>query len=241
MPDPRVEVAAVARMLSRAGLVHAFGHVSVRTEGGGVAITSTRPLVACSPDDVVVLGPGGRPVAGPAGDLPLETPMHRALYAARDDVHAIARGHPPHAVLWGTDTADLPLLHGLGALCGVRVGVHPDIDLIATDEAAREVAATLGDDHALMLRANGALAVGRSALEAATRLFFLEDRARVALGAPEPSQRIPDDGWKARLRFVDVELLRAIGWFERRFGDEASRTPGVAPAPGGEQQEGSGA
>jgi len=219
MRDPRQEVASTARMLARAGLVGGFGHVSVRN-GDGIAISSTRPLVVMVDDDVLVLDGDGRVVDGPAADVPIEAPMHRAIYAARPDVGAIARGHPPNVVIWGTGTRELTLLHGLGALAGRRVRVHPDIDLIASPEAARSVAATLESDMALCLRANGALAVGSSAAEAATRLYFLEDRARVALGVQTHDPPIPGSGWEDRLRHVEAELRRAVRWFEHRFGDE---------------------
>jgi HCOMODA/2-hydroxy-3-carboxy-muconic semialdehyde decarboxylase len=219
--DPRAEIAATARMLARARLVHAFGHVSMRV-GDGIAITSTRPLLAASDDDVVLLDGDGTPVEGPSGELPLETPMHRAILAARDDVGAIARGHPDSVVAWGTGLVELPLLHGLGALAGQRVRVHPDADLIATDEQASGVVRTLGDGVAVILRSNGALACGSSPLEAATRLFFLEDRARVALarfGGGHMDDEVSGEVWEQRMRHVDNELHRARAWFERAFGD----------------------
>jgi HCOMODA/2-hydroxy-3-carboxy-muconic semialdehyde decarboxylase len=237
MSDPRVEVARGARMLARAGLAHAFGHASVRTGDGGFAISSTRPLFALAPEDVIVVDGGGRVVAGPGDEAPIETPLHRAIYEARAEVAAIARGHPPHAVRWGVGTRDLPLLHGLGALAGRRVPVHPAVELISSPAEAAAAAATLDGGWAMLLRANGALAVGRSIEEAAARLWFLEDRARVALGAVAEDDPITVAVWERRELDVQAELRRAVDWFTARFGDRRDGRTSSEPAPTGDPTE----
>jgi ribulose-5-phosphate 4-epimerase/fuculose-1-phosphate aldolase len=62
--DPAADVALVARVLSRLGLVHAFGHVSVRVAGDGpgwVPLTPTfPPLGEVGAADVLELDHGGR-------------------------------------------------------------------------------------------------------------------------------------------------------------------------------------
>lgn len=219
MADEQVRhaVAATARMLARAGLVEAFGHVSARVEHG-VAITSVRPLGAAVADDVVVCDHDGIPQVGPGDELPLETALHLAVYHARPDVRAICRGHPPSVVVWGTRTAELPLRHGLGALAGTTVRVHPDIDLVTDRDRGAAVVRTLGADHAMLLRANGALAVGADLSEAAARLYFLEERARVALATPE-AEPVDAERWRQRVRHGPAELRRAVRWFVEAFCD----------------------
>jgi ribulose-5-phosphate 4-epimerase/fuculose-1-phosphate aldolase len=213
----RTEVARVARMVSRAGLVEAFGHVSARTESG-FAITSTAPMLGATVEDVVDVDLAAGPVEGPVDLAPLETPLHAAVYAARPDVGGICRGHPPSVVVWGTGLDELPLLHGLGGLAGHPVRVHDDVELVTTAEAGAKVVATLGSASSVILRANGALAVGRDPVEAATRLYFLEERARVATrSAPTPHGDTAT--WARRLEHTEPELTRAVDWFEARFGD----------------------
>lgn len=202
-------------MMAGADLAQAFGHVSARWRGG-FAITSTLPFAGAGPDDVIIVADPADPPSG-GGDVPLETPMHAAVYLERPDVGAICRGHPPAAVAWGVGTDDLPLLHGLGALAGERVAVHLDVDLVATLTQGAAVAATLRGDFAVILRANGALAVGSTPLEALTRLYFLEERARVALDRGIERGKT---GWGNRLRHTAAELTRAMAWVEATF-DEA--------------------
>ena len=208
----RESVATTARMMSAAGLSQAFGHVSARC-GNGFAITSTLPFAEAGPDDVIIVADAAD-VASGGGSVPLETPMHAALYMARPDVGAVCRGHPPAVVTWGVGTEELPLLHGLGALAGERVRVHPDVDLISTLTQGAAVAEALGDGQAVVLRSNGCLAVGATPLEALTRLYFLEERARVALG-----QTIDrgDISWRARFRHTEAELQRAMAWIQATF------------------------
>ena len=216
--NPRDEVAGVARMLARSGLVEAFGHVSARTETGFV-ITSVAPMFSATAEEMIVFETGTGPVAGPTDRSPLEAPLHAAVYAARTDVVSICRGHPPAVVQWGIRVDDLPLRHGLVLLAGVRVRVHDDSELITRPDQADRVASTLGDDASLILRANGALSVGASPLEAATRLYYLEDVARVAT-ATTTAPDIDTVAGERRLVHSAPELTRAMTWFEARFSDD---------------------
>ncbi len=217
----RSAVASTARLLASSGLAEAFGHVSARTPTGFL-ITSTSPLFEATADDVIGIE-AGVPVEGPTHAAPLETPMHAAIYDARPDVGAVCRGHPPHVVIWGVSSEPLPLLHGLGGMAGRTVRTHPDIELIKTAEAGEAVARTLGDDSSVLLAANGCLAVGADLLEAATRLWFLEDRARVAVqarGAGLTPITIREYTWDRRLQDSVPELVRAREWMRRSFAPD---------------------
>lgn len=217
----RSAVASTARLLASSGLAEAFGHVSARTPTGFL-ITSTSPLFEATADDVIGIE-AGVPVEGPTHAAPLETPMHAAIYDARPDVRAICRGHPPHVVIWGVSAEPLPLLHGLGGMAGRTVRTHPDIELVKTAEAGEAVARTLGDGASVLLAANGCLAVGADLLEAATRLWFLEDRARVAVQARSAGLTpitIREYTWDRRLQDSVPELVRAREWMRRSFAPD---------------------
>lgn len=215
MDELRSEVAVTARRCVQAGLIAAFGHVSARA-GDRVVITGTQPLADTAAADTIVLTADGEVVTGPAATLPLEAALHLAIYRARPDVGAVCRGHPPAAVRWGTGLAALPLTHGLGALAGRVVRVHPEVELVVDRARGDAVARTLGQDAAVLLRGNGALAVGTTPTEAAVRLWYLEERAEVAAASggrgPDPSPI-----WTARLTHTPAELHRAMRWFEATF------------------------
>ncbi len=204
-----------ARMMSAAGLAESFGHVSKRF-GDGFLITTVQPFLTQEPADVIHVTDLSDPPSG-GGAAPLETPMHAAVYRSRRDVDAICRGHPRSVVVWGTGLESLPLAHGLGAMAGAEVPVHPDVDLISTTDQGEEVARSLGNGYSLVLRANGCFSVGGSLLEALTRLYFLEERARVVLAS---DSRAADIDWGGRLRHTPPELKRAMAWVDTTFGDE---------------------
>ncbi len=216
--DTREEVARVARMLARSGLVEAFGHVSARTEAGFV-ITGVAPMFTATAGEMIVFETGTGPVAGPTDRSPLEAPLHAAIYAARTDVGSICRGHPPATVQWGTGVDDLPLRHGLGALAGVRVRVHDRRELITRLDEADRVAATLGDDASVILRANGALWSGRA-------LWRPPPACTTSRNAPvwQPPRRPPLTSTRppgsGRVVHSGPELTRAMAWFEARFSDD---------------------
>jgi len=208
------EVATVARLLAAAGLVEAFGHVSARLDDGGFAITSTAPLGRATAADTLGCDGAGRPL-GDVGGLPLETPLHAAIYAARDDVAAICRTHSPAAVAAGVAGEVPPVVHGLGGLSG-RVALFPDPQLVTDGERAAAAVAALGADDCLLIRGNGALATGVSLPEAAVRAWYLEERARVwQAGQPELS----GDALEERSRHHPAEADRAWSWLRWRFGE----------------------
>ena len=117
--------------------------------------------------------------------LPLEAPAHAAIYAARPDVGAIVRVHPPSVVVAGLSGELPPVTHGLAGLSG-EVALLDDPQLVDGPERAAAAAAALGAADCLLMRANGALAVGADLATACVRAWFLEERARVWLAAGRP-------------------------------------------------------
>ncbi len=216
----KAEVAAIAQMMAAAGLVEGFGHASARLPDGGFLITSTSPLFQASAESIITANDRGEVIDGGAGH-PLEIPMHAGVYRARPDVMAVCRGHGQAMAAWGMQHAEVPLLHGMGGLAGAVVPIHPDLNLITTLAEGDEVAASLGANCAMLLQANGGLATGANLLEAATRLWYLEERCRVAVssGAAHGVASTPPGRWAERLSFSDAELGRAKTWFAARFGD----------------------
>lgn len=210
------DVAEAARIIARAGLVEAFGHVSVRSDEGFL-ITATRPLEAASEGDIHRIDGGGPPEA--AIDVPLETPMHAAVYAAREDVKAICRTHSPAAVRAGARGEVPPLVHGLGGLAG-NVSLCERTDLVTDQVAGAEIADGLGGSDCLLIRGNGAIATGRSLAEAVVRARYLEERCLVGQGLETA------EGWRAaelepRARWFEKETTRAWAWMRWRYGGEA--------------------
>lgn len=223
----RAAVAEVARILAGAGLVEAFGHVSARLPGGsgrtggsggsgGFLLTSTDPLGGQSGASIHALDAGGAVVqAGADGGVPLEAPLHAAIYSARPDVGAICRTHSRAAVAWGVRGAVPPLLHGLGGLSGAVLAWCEDADLVVRAEQGAAAAAALGAADCLLVRANGNVATGATLSQAAVRAWFLEERARVALEAGLEASPLTD--LDARARHFAAEEARAWRWLQETY------------------------
>jgi ribulose-5-phosphate 4-epimerase/fuculose-1-phosphate aldolase len=215
--DARTRVVVVARILAGTGLVHAFGHVSVRSDHGFLLTPVTPPLGALDPEDIRSLCQDGSPLDGDRARVPLEAPMHAAVYAGRPDVSAICRIHGRATAAWASRRDAPPLLHGFGGIVE-PVAMWPDADLIADAEAGGGVAATLGASPAVLLRGNGGLAVGRDLPEAAARAWCLEDRCEVAERAGTAGVPFSADELARRNRWYEKETARLWAWLLAAHG-----------------------
>jgi ribulose-5-phosphate 4-epimerase/fuculose-1-phosphate aldolase len=177
----RAAVLTACRVLTHFRIVEAFGHVSARVAGTDrILITPRRALALVTEPELVEIDADGRKLAGD-GEPPLEIAMHLAVYRRRRDALAIARGHPRHVAAFASAGAPLEVAHGFGANLGhlVRVSTHPF--LATSAELGEDVADALGDAQAVILRANGMLAVGQSVPHACVQALFLEETAQVQL------------------------------------------------------------
>ena len=87
-------------------------------------------------------------------------------------------------------------------------------------DSAKKVAKTLGEDFSLILGSNGCLSTGINLLEAATRLYFLEERARIAIHTSSAGiklRKISKKDWMIRMNHTKAETIRAVNWFEKTF------------------------
>ncbi len=178
--------------------------------------------------DVHSFGPDGTPASGDSGeppsDLPLEAPMHAAVYAARSDVNAICRTHSPAAVRAGARSVLPPLVHGLGGLAG-EVDLCDRTDLVTDPDAGREIAAALGGADCLLIQGNGSISVGGSLADAVVRAHYLEERCLVGEES-DPGSGITGEKLAARSRWFEKERIRAWAWLRWKYagGESYDRT-----------------
>ncbi len=219
MSELAEQVAYAARLVARAGLVEAFGHVSARRPEGGFLLTAATPLLDAQAKDVIQLDAAGRVTGGEKALCPLEAPLHAAIYSACHDVGAIVRTHAPATVVWASRGEVPPLVHGLGGLSGV-VTFHHEPQLVASIEAGRAAAGDLGAYDCLLLHANGAVCTAASVAEAVVRAYYLEERSRVAEHSTR-ARALTDSEAVLRARHYEGESKRAWDWLRLRYGDPA--------------------
>lgn len=172
----RVRVAA--RSLGRHGLVHAYGHCSLRLDDGHFLVGASKPPGLVQPNDEGTVVSIDAPL--PEGVLP-EVRIHREIYRTRPDVNGVVRVQPPKlmslSVLGRTPVA----CHGFGSYFHPQPPLWNDPLLVRSDAQAVELVRTLGDARAIVMRGNGAVVAGDSLEMAVVLAWYLEDAARVEL------------------------------------------------------------
>jgi HCOMODA/2-hydroxy-3-carboxy-muconic semialdehyde decarboxylase len=167
-------VQQAARGLAKAGLVHAYGHCSLRLDAAHFLVCAPRPLglVGDLPGTVCAIeGPLPEGVLG-------EVRIHQRIYTRRSDVGAVCRIMPPALMALSTQGLVPAPRHGIGAYFDA-LPLWPDPRLLRNDQAADELAAMLGDAPAIVMRGNGAVVSGATIQQAVTLAWFLEDAARI--------------------------------------------------------------
>jgi HCOMODA/2-hydroxy-3-carboxy-muconic semialdehyde decarboxylase len=200
----RRDLVEAAHVLSRLGLVTAYGHVSARA-GASMLITPAADLGTVTEPAVVEvpLAASSLPSAAPA-----EAWAHLALYRARPDAGSIARAQPASAFAAAATTTSLAPLHGQAAWLGASVPVHDSAHLLRSAELAERAAGSLPTGEALLLRGNGALTLGATPGVAVARMWLLAAACETFVATRATGRVTPLTGEEiASWRAVGDELL----------------------------------
>lgn len=172
----QVKLRLAARALGNAGLVHAYGHCSVRVDDSRFLVCAPQPLASIKPgEDGSVVHIGGVLPEGVLG----EVRIHQQIYQLRPAVNALCRIMPPNVMTLSTQHITPKCRHGLSAYFANEIPLWEDPSLLRDDVEARKLAETMGERPAIIMRGNGAVIAGHSLEEAVTLSWFLEDTARI--------------------------------------------------------------
>jgi L-fuculose-phosphate aldolase len=202
LAEMRQAVVDVGRQMIGRGLVAGtWGNISMRCESGDrIAITpSGRPYDQLTPEDIVVVDPGGQVLAGrrPSSELAL----HLAIYHARTDVRAVVHTHSLYATACAVAGKAIPasLEEMVQAVGGpVQVATYA---LPGTAELATNAVAALADRSAVLLANHGVAACGPSLSEALLVAELVEKAAHIHVVAQQL-------GGARELSDEDVALMR---------------------------------
>ncbi|QNP69656.1 class II aldolase/adducin family protein [Streptomyces roseirectus] len=185
--EARRAVAEASRRLADEGLlIGTAGNVSVRV-GDAVAVTATGAVLAgITPDEVTVVGPDGRILAGdlaPTSELELHLGVYRSSGAG-----AVVHTHSPRATALSLVLDELPCVHYQMLLLGGAVRVAP-FAVFGSPELAAHVLAALEGRSAALMANHGAVAHGSTLDKAVENALLLEWACDVyaraaALGTP---------------------------------------------------------
>lgn len=221
---PKLRVAA--RAIARAGLVHAYGHCSARTDAGSFLVSPPKPLGLVTPGDNLVTVSTGGPL--PPNALG-EVIVHQGIYRERRDVGAIVRFQSPQVTALSTLGLTPRGRHGFGAYFSPCAPLHADPRLVRDAASAAALVKELGSARAIVMRGNGAVAVGASIEEAVVMAWYLEDAARVELAVLSSGRAgLELDAAEARDRAITTGLIIERMWDWLTAGDPEA-TPARVP------------
>jgi ribulose-5-phosphate 4-epimerase/fuculose-1-phosphate aldolase len=216
------DMVSACRILSGQKLVQGFGHVSARiSDSDRFIITPRISLALVTEAQLLTMNLNGEVVAGnhPA---PFEAALHAAIMRMKPRVNAITRIHARVANIFSVTDRKLEPVHNHGSFFAGGVPVFYRPDLISTAQLGEEVASTIGDQPAVLLRGNGQVTVGRTVPEAVMMAIYLEEAAEILHGALQIGTPIPlttDESAKRQVEALPpVDLERAWNYFKDQVG-----------------------
>ena len=214
------DIISACRILSQKKLVEGFGHVSARIPDSEFFLLTPRiGLALMVESDLLTLNLRGDVVDGNC-QPPSEAWLHTAIMKAKPKVNAITRIHARVANIFSVTDRKLEPVHNHGSFFTGGVPVFQIPDLIRTEELASEVARTLAEKPAILLRGNGQVTVGRTIPEAVMMAIYLEEAAQVLHGALQIGTPILLTLDESKQRQVEalppVDLERAWNYFKYR-------------------------
>lgn len=164
------------RMLEQSSIIDYNGHASTRAGDGRMYINiGSCQRSRLTTADICTIDFDGNVLEGD-GKPPLEFHLHAGIYKARPDVEAIVHAHPKWSTFLSLTGHEYLPVYGQGSL----VYPMPVLDSprsINNPEMARRLAETIGDRPAAMMKAHGAVTVGKSIMEAFVLANYLEENA----------------------------------------------------------------
>ena len=185
------------RILAREEVVDAFGHVSIRHPEHPVRYIlsqSRAPELVDSPD-LMEYTLEGEPLDQQGRTMYSERPIHGGVYEARPDVMAVVHNHSPAVLPFGVTSQPLRPMFHLAAIIGPQLPVWDIRDnfqdtslLVTTMEQGRDLAATLGDGRAALMRGHGCVVAGNTLKEAVMASVYLQSQRPPAAPVPAPGR-----------------------------------------------------
>jgi L-ribulose-5-phosphate 4-epimerase len=214
------DIISACRILSQKKLVEGFGHVSARISGTESFLLTPRiGLALIKESDLLTVNLRGEVVEG-SRQPPSETWLHTAIMKAKPKVNAITRIHARMANIFSVTDRKLEPVHNHGSFFAGGVPVFQRPDLILTEKLGSEVARTLAERPAILLRGNGQVTVGGTIPEAVMMAIYLEEAAEILYGAIQIGKPIALTADESTQRQVEalppVDLERAWNYFKYR-------------------------
>jgi ribulose-5-phosphate 4-epimerase/fuculose-1-phosphate aldolase len=155
--------------------------------------------------DLLILDFEGKVIEG--NSLPnREVYIHSECYQRRPDVGSVCHSHSPMVKVFASLGEPLKPIENVASLFAPETPIYQRVGLIVNAELGREVAESLGDRMAVLMRGHGSTVVGPNVQQAAVTAIYLEEAAKLTyrarcIGTPicftdEEVARLSEYVWK---------------------------------------------
>jgi len=182
--DARRTVSELGREMLEIGLTAGSGgNISQQAGENRIAMSPTRiPYEEIAPADVPVVDFDGNHLEGET-EPSSETPLHTALFRAREDVGGVVHTHSTYANVFASLGEPIEASHYQIAYVGREIPVA-GFEQPGSEALAREVVETLPEDcDGCLLQNHGVITVGETAEEALENAQMVEFSAKIHLFA----------------------------------------------------------
>ena len=162
----RQQIAACTRILNDTKILGYSGHVSMRLPGREALLIQPgdQPRSLLRPEHLLTCDFEGKVIDGPKGVRPpSEVFLHCEILRARPDINSVSHFHHDLTnVFTLVDGVELVPVKNHAIRWASGIPVHPDPAHIDDAELGRGVAITLGEHHAMQVRAHGQIVTAES-------------------------------------------------------------------------------
>ena len=157
-----------------------WGHVGVRVpEDESIAVTLFRVPDEGDRDDVIVNFDYALKKITGTGKPPGEASIYTEIFKARPDVNAAVHAHAPMCVALSMANKTIGAMHMQSRQYGDGVPIFPKPIFILNNAEGAELANTLGQAVAVLIRGHGIVTVGTTIKEACMNALYLERTAKM--------------------------------------------------------------
>jgi L-ribulose-5-phosphate 4-epimerase len=177
----RHDVALANRIIERLGLSAAFGHASARIPGTNTFYIPTRRSPGLADENNLLVMNNDGTVLDGAGTPNSEFWIHARIYAARPEVNGIVHAHPLACISLTQIGEPHRVVHHQGGAFVDGVPEYERIGLIRSRELGDQVARSMGQAIAVMMRGHGITTALGDVRAATVAACFLEESAGLQL------------------------------------------------------------
>ena len=157
------------------------GNISMRWKDGSVFITpSASDKGQMKGSEIGQLDMDGNIIGLPFRPT-IESRMHLGIYRCRPDIEAIVHAHPANVSALAASKALISSKFLAESYAILGEIAYAEYYCMGSDELAKAVSAASVSSNCVVMRNHGALAVGKSLLEAFDRLEVLEAAAKITI------------------------------------------------------------